>query len=231
MITVASFYARRPAQYPDAPDYRPYLDLLTRSCQRLGLYHICITDAATAPSLPCATHTCDLPENLMLAFYRGWHSLLCSVSHGDFILVGADCLLNRDPTPLFAEGGFDLAVTARQSRPLNLGALYVSDAGRLHVADLLVRGAAALGPNPVWGQDQEVMHDLLAPVPSIAADAPPGHYIEGLRFGCRVRFLPMMSHNFPPARAEQPSDAVVVHFKGPRKNFMADWAARHLALA
>ena len=223
-MIVASFFAARPDQFPDAPDYRPLLALLDRSAARRGVRHVCITDFETAPSLPCSTFAvADLPGPLMQAVIAGQLAFLRSaLADNDLILLGADCLVNADPRTAFASRDFDIAVTSRPGHraPVNNGAVYVAAGARDLAVALYARAAKMCGTH--WGADQESVGEAVAPVPAA--------HVVSLRHGARILFAPMETHNDAPLSADDPNTAYVVHFKGKRKGFMAAWARRHLGL-
>lgn len=223
-MIIVSFYAERRDQFPDAPDYRPLLDLLARSAARFGHRHVCITDAATAPTLPCETFVTDLPHNLMQAVIVGQLAWLRSAEFTeDAVLVGADCLIARDPAGAFGDGDADVIVTSRpwDDAPINNGAVYVRHDVRRAVVALYERAMEACGEE--WGADQNAVAAAVAPVPA-------EHGIA-TRHGLRILFAPMRTHNAAPKSVEDvAAEAFVVHFKGPRKAFMPVWAARHLGI-
>lgn len=220
MVTVASFWCDRREDYPDAADYMPLLALLDKSCARLGLRHVVLSDA---PVPGFETFVTPLPRALMpatLFAHRDW------IARGDWsggtALVGADCLIGRDLRECF-DGSFDLLFTSREHRrwPINTGLVCVTEAARTKAAQAWARAAADCTEE--WGDDQVQIARMVGPVP-----AEHGVYE---RRGMRVRFAPLATHNFTPKRPEIASDAFVVHFKGPRKGMMAGWAAQHLGIA
>lgn len=223
MVIVASFYAPRPALYPNAVDYRPLLALLDKSCARFGLEHYCITDPEAAPGIGCNTFAATMQQSLMPAFFEGQAQFLASwAARGrNVILVGADCLVNRDPAPLF-DGSFDIMVTSRQHErwPINTGAVYIHASTVARMAAMYGRMAKRCGHQ--WGDDQIEIARMLGPVPVSHGD----YHSAGLR----VRFAPMKRFNDTPKALEQVSDAYIVHFKGPRKHMVADWARLHMSL-
>lgn len=220
MVTVASFYVRRPEDYPKAPDYIPLLKVLQASCDKFGHRHVVLSDEQV-PGFE--THVAPLPRALMPAIHfaqRDW------VANGNWkgvtVLVGADCLVNKSLSRAM-QSGVDMIVTSRAHRkwPINTGAIFVREEARLAVALLQARVAEKTGPE--WGDDQVQLAAALAPMP-------PVHCITG-RAGLNVQFAPLSTHNDTPKSVDHPSSAYVVHFKGPRKHMMAPWAAKHLGIA
>lgn len=225
-VLVVSCYLHREAHQPQPVDWPQLVGLLDRSAARVGARHLCITDAATAPSLPCETHiVAGLPEDLMRAWVAAQHAFLRDHPWpGDLVLVGADCLVARPLAPAFGDE-FDVAVTSRPGggpQGINNGAIYVPAHGRAHAKALLKRACATCRTH--WGADQESIAAALSPVP-----VAPGT-IE-LRHGARIAFRGMRGFNFSPDKAADAGEAFVVHFKGTRKAWMPRWAAQHLGLA
>jgi hypothetical protein len=220
MVTVASFYCDRRADYPDAADYLPLLGLLQASCDRLGHRHVVLSDA---PVPGFETFVTPLPRSLMpatLMAHRDW------IARGDWkggtALVGADCLIGRNLTDAF-DGTFDLLFTSRAHRqwPINTGLILVAEGVRIKASQAWARAAADCTDE--WGDDQVRIAQMFGPVPE-------AHGVYERR-GLRVKFAPLSSHNFTPKALDVASDAFVVHFKGPRKAMMAPWAAKHLGIA
>jgi hypothetical protein len=220
LITVASFYCKREEEFPDAVDYIPLLRLLQASCDRFGHRHVVISDA---PVEGFETFVSPLPSDLMLAIMYGQRDW---IARGDWkdemVMVGADCLVGRDLRQAFTPG-WDVCVTNRPHRkwPINTGAIYVKGGARLKLASMWARAAAAV--NGEWGDDQVQVAMQFAPVPTT--------HLPAVRQDLTVQFSPMSTHNHSPKRLDDASSAFVIHFKGPRKSFMADWAKRHMDIA
>lgn len=224
MITVASFWVHRPEEHPNAADYPAMLRILQRSCDRLNLPHIVLTDAATVatsgrwPEGLTAFCGANVPENLMRACTELQAQYLESNLDRDrsILLVGADCIMLR--WPKYPEGT-ELAVTYRKrdaKYPINTGAIYVDKSARERAAVLFRQVADDCGP--VWCDDQRAITKALGPMPFMH-----GNYV---RAGMRVEFLPMRKHNTLPSSAKAPaSHAYMVHFRGKaRKQLFFDWA-------
>lgn len=219
---VVSVFMERDAHKPYTVDWRRLLRLLDASARKFGCRHICLTDPATAHTLPCDTYALEgLPDDLMRAIILAQRAFLASEEFdGDAVLVGADCLVNRDPRPAFEA---DVVVTTRPGHgpgSLNNGAVYCHRAAREHAVALYDRAFALAKPH--WGADQEAVAAALAPIPA-------GFGVEE-RHGARIAFRPMTTHNHPPDRPVQPSSAYIVHFKGGRKGWMPEWARQHLGI-
>lgn len=229
-LTIASFWAHRPVEHPNAADYPGLLRILQRSCDRLGLRHIVLTDRATRASdlWPAGVDAwaTDLPVPLMqactevqarfLEFTVDWPA------RPDVLLVGADCILLDDPNRHFPAEP-DLCVTSRAPSRLldaiNTGAMLVRHRAIDRAATLYRRVADRCGT--VWRDDQKALVAELSPVPLV-----PGTHE---RAGLTVGFLPMKRFNQTPLWAGDPcKGAVLLHFKGKAgKKLMFEWAKRH----
>lgn len=221
---VVSVFMERDAHKPYTVDWRRLLRLLDASARKFGCRHLCLTDPATAHTLPCDTYALEgLPDELMPAIILAQRAFLTSGEFdADAVLVGADCLVNRDPRAAF-EAGADVVVTSRPDHggPLNNGAVYCPLHGRSHALALYDRATAACRDH--WGGDQEAVTEAVAPIPR-------AYGIE-TRHGARIAFRPMATHNHPLDRPSQSSEAFIVHFKGGRKGWMPEWASTHLGIA
>lgn len=226
LFTVASFWVHRPEDYPDAPDYLPMLRLLERSCRRLGLAHIVLTDRPTAAFLYNEGITAfarDLPRNLMQALTESQARWLEHPHPGplDTLFVGADCLVLRDPRGHLPVADLSLILRPGHKRHrINNGFMLVPAASRATVAPLF--RAIADGTGPAMCDDMVAVEAALAPVPD--------DYVLTERAGLTVNFLPIEIWNGGPKTADDPaSGSFVLHFRGrARKAIMLEWAARHL---
>ena len=202
-VTVVSFYAPRYDQWPGV-DYDACLDILDASCRRLGVRHVCISDAAR-PRVE--TFITPLPDNLMTAFLVGQMQWL-KEHDGPTMFTGADCIVTRDPSEVCY--GYDMAITTRHYTDLNTGAFWCYSKACIAAFE----HALALNPTH-WGEDQTW---LLAGIRKTA--------------GLRLRELPMRDYNAKPNSAtdkiERPP--LVVHAKGnaARKALMPLWWANYL---
>jgi hypothetical protein len=224
MVEVASFYAPRYDHPKHVYDYLDCLAVQRDSCERFGCRQIIITDLDTEHTLAhrrAHSFGVNLPRELMPAILAGQLALLESGITDDLLLIGADGLLGRDPAPLF-DGGFDLAVTTHPFADcvLNTGMIAVSAGSAAKVAPIWRQALAQCGTQ--WGDDQLALAAILHPTLD-----------HGLadRGGLRVKFLPVPGYNDAPDRVDQEMDALVVHFRGPRKQWMRAWASRHIETA
>lgn len=216
-MIVASFFAPRP-EHPRWRDYIPSLRLLQASCDRLGLQHVVLGDTPVEGF--DVLQVPDLPRELMPAF-------LAAQKHGietlddDLLLVGADCVIARDPSePLTA--GADLTVTLGDfwDCRMNTGTIWVRRESRVAAAELWGRALAGMGH--AWGDDQLALAAQVAPLPP----APP--VIEP-RLGLMVQFLDVDPWNLAPENEHHDCrHAVVLHFRGNRKGWSGRWCQRFL---
>lgn len=226
-MNIVSFYAPR-RDHPFFQDYTPFLEILRASCKKWGHRHIVITDDAQVGEFPEGTldytqgdaFVVDLPDNLMKAITRGQLAYLLSpLAKEDTVLVGADCVLARDPAEVF-DLPFDIAFTTGPFSDciLNTGAIYIR--GGADAAHIWVRAFAGMGEK--WGDDQLALAAVVHPTlyPSVVCGNGP-----------TIRFLPVDPYNLAP---EYPDDdctrGVVLHFRGPRKAWMKDYCAKWLGV-
>lgn len=204
-MIVASFFAPRHERWPNC-DYDCLLMLLDASCARFGLRHVVISDRPRPA--PMQTALFDLPDELMQALLDGQRQFL-EATPGPVLLVGADCLLTRDPRPYLAG---DVAFTtsgAFVDCEMNSGAIWCADGPK---AAAIWRAAVARKPRR-WGEDQVVL------------------WGAAQESGLDVRRLRAEEHNWAPEQlADDAGMPTVVHFRGRRKPLMGPWAARHLDL-
>ncbi len=225
--TVASFWVLRDAEYPAARErnYPGQLRLLQRSCDRLGLRHIVLTDHETAASAewpagiePWAT---DRPRPLMRAVTEVQARYLENRPATDTLFVGADCIILKDPAEHYPEGpGMCLTYRGIDAKyPVNTGTLLVRRHSLGRVARIYRRAADRC--QKYWCADQAALQDALRPLPV--------EFGTYERRGVEVAFMPMHPFNVRPADVDDPCDGVVIlHFRGKRwKAGMFQWAARH----
>ncbi len=209
-MIVASIFAPREDRF--GCDYDALLRLLDASCRRLGLRHVVISDAPR-PGLETARF--DLPANLMQLLLDGQRQFLASLPPLEPVLfVGADCLVTSRTATRFPSGLLaDIAITTSPTFSdceMNTGAIWCADGPTCAPV-----WQAALARNPVeWGDDQRALYAAIQ------------------ESGLKVERLRCEDHNWAPDDAADPAGMpTVVHFRGRRKRFMADWAARHLGVA
>ncbi len=229
--TVASFWVYRPVEHPNAADYPAMLHILQRSCDRLGIRHLVLTDPETAalPRWPAGIEPWarPLPTPLMQAAMEAQASYLASVPETDTLFVGADCIFLRDPSR-FAPKEPALCLSYRHPEanyPINNGFQLI----RRHSIDKAIplyrRISDRTGTK--WCDDQRSIKAELEPMPPAC-----GVYE---RAGMQVAFVPMKTFNRLPKSALDPcSGAVMLHFRGKqhstgqtRKELLFAWAKLH----
>lgn len=224
-MIVASFWVHRPAEFPDAADYPAMLEILQRSCDRLELRHICLTDQNTIVAhselWPKSVEAgmCTRRGPLMQACTDAQARYLENAPEGeDVLFVGADCIMKRRPV---YPDSVDLGVTYRRhdsKYPINTGAVFVRARARAAAAALFRRIADRCGP--IWCDDQRAIRAELEPMPPVHG--------EFMRAGLRVGFMPMKPYNvLPRDEGDSAGKAYTVHFRGrKRKQLFFDWAQR-----
>lgn len=227
-ITICSFWVLRPEQHPEAEarDYPGMLRILQKSCDRLGLCHMVLTDPETSmsPLWPDDVEPWQtlLPAPLMQATTEAHARYLETMPATDTLFVGADCIMLDDPSRRFPSAP-DLCVTARvptdRLDAINNGAMLVRRRAIDKTAALYRRVADRCGT--VWCDDQKALVGELSPVPQRPCTAE--------RAGLLVGFLPMKPFNQAPRSADDPCQgAVMLHFSGHRrKRLLFAWAKYH----
>lgn len=221
-MNIVSFLAPRRDHGRWNDIYFDLLEILDRSCVKLGLRHVVMTDD---PALPHGElFCCDLPYNLMQAATAAHHLWLAEGDwrDDDTCFVGVDCIVLSDPSSALCDK-FDMAVTYRDylSRyPINTGLMYISAAAREPATALYKRIAEHTGET--WCDDQRAIQAELAPMPQ-------RHGIYR-RAGMNVGFLPMRPFNDRPEGLKRMPDRYILHFRGrlERKQQMVSWAKKWL---
>jgi hypothetical protein len=222
-MIVASFYCPRGG--PGDTGFEAMLELLDASCRRFDIQHFCITDRSWLEARGVQTYVpAATPRNLMHAILYGQAEFMrwASEKGEDVILVGADCLIMRDPREVFAAERFHLGLTTRPdtgNSSINTGAIYVRRHHLRLVATLWDEALSRCGE--VWGDDQHSLERIFRPLTT--------EYGLHLRRGLAVRFFDMKRYNFSPNDLDHRADAYVVHFKGRRKKFMRGYWERYSA--
>lgn len=216
----------RPEEHPEAAarNYPGMLRILQRSCDKLGLRHVVLTDELTAssPEWPegIEAHVAWLPPQLMRAATEAQASYLEKLPAHDVMFVGADCIMLKDPEDFYpTEPALCVTYRSPESQyPINTGAQLIRRHSIEPVARLYRRVADRCGT--VWCDDQRALIEELSPMPKIN-----GIYE---RNGLLVGFMPMKRRNVVPYNIADPCpSACMVHFRGKaRKKFFFDWA-RH----
>lgn len=224
-MIVASFWVRRPEEHPEAAarNYPGMLQVLQRSCDRLGLSHICLTDYTTfgrywPEGVKGWSHGQLLPVPLMQALTEVQAKFLETNPEEDVMFVGADCIMLRDPESFYPKEPA-LCITYRSTldkHPINNGAQLVRKHSMEKVMPLFRRIADRCGT--VWCDDQRALCAELAPLPE-------KHGVYE-RAGMSVAFMPMAKRNVVPRSIADPcANACMVHFRGKnRKKYFFDWA-------
>lgn len=230
-LTVASFWVHRPVEHPGAFDYPQLLRILQRSCDRLDLRHVVLTDRETKTSerWPEGIEgwATDLPGPLMQACTEAQARYLESEPEDDTLFVGADCILLRNPAKYCPESPA-LCLTYRHpyaNYPINNGFMYVRRHSLPAVAELYRRVADRTGTK--WCDDQRSIRAELEPMPKLCGIHE--------RAGMLIAFLPMKPFNSLPKTLDDIARrSVMLHFRGKqhatgqhRKDFMVDWAKAH----
>ncbi len=202
------------------------LQILQRSCDRLGLRHVVLTDCATAqsPLWPAGVEPWeadDVPAPLMRACTEVQAQYLDNDPEADVLFVGADAILLDDPERHFPAEP-DLCVTARPPSvrldAINNGCMLIRQRAAKPAAELYRRVANRCGTE--WRDDQRALVAELSPVPLV-----PGTHE---RAGMSVAFLPMKRFNQIPLWSADPcKGAMLLHFRGKRgKTLMFEWAKK-----
>lgn len=218
MIHFASFWAPRPG-HKHHRDYTECLTLQRQACARLGnLRQIVITE----PGELLGFDTFEAPLlglDLMRAILLGQRAYLASAAFDrDTVLTGADCLPLHDLAPVF-DGGFDLAVTTHPFADciLNTGTVFCPVEAKEKLVGVWDRALGLMGAR--WGDDQLALAAVLRPTLA---------HGDHRRGGLRVRFLPCDGYNQAPRDALDAIEPLVAHFRGPRKEWMAEWWSRRI---
>lgn len=223
-LIVASFYVDRRTDYPDAVEYLPLLRALDRSCARLGMMHVVLTDFATAPEIEAAgiaTLATELPRNLMLALTESQARCIESNLGADVLFTGADCIIRRDFRTLLPVADLSIILRPGHKRHrINNGFMFIPAESRAKVAPLFRQIAGSTGETMC--DDMAAVERALAPMPA--------DYCLTKRAGLTVNFLPMSVWNGGPKSADDPAErSHVLHFRGrARKAVMVPWAERWL---
>lgn len=228
-MIVASFWVYRPEEFPAAADYPAMLRVLQRSCDRLGLKHVVLTDRLTfdSPKWPAGVKgwaLTDCPKPLMRAVTEVQARFLesgCAGVRDDVAFVGADCIVKQRLRFNFIPPA-DLYVTYRTPTaryPINTGLQFVPAASVAKVAPLFRRVADRCGVK--WCDDQRAIRAELEPMPRAAG--------MHARAGLTVGFMPMRPYNVTPRGPDDPCrTAFMVHFRGKgRKGLFFEWAQRN----
>ncbi len=223
MINVVTVYApREKSAYWQ--NYLPMLELQRRTCEKFGHRQVIVTDADPATLGAAADGiVAKLPKSLMFAQLAGQQAWLEQWDGADHtVFVDADVLIGRDLSRAFT-GEFDIGLTNRNvpDCPINNGVMYVDRSAREHALAFWAKAYSLCADH--WGGDQEAISRAAAPVPLET------HSVE-LRNGARIAFLPHRKYNMTPGvNGEAGSGKPFgIHFKGDRKQHMADYARAYI---
>lgn len=202
-MIVASFFAPRFTQWVNC-DYDKLLMLLDKSCHKLDIKHMVISDELRPH--PLQTYLTYLPENLMQAFLYGQMRMLKEIDE-PILFVGADCLIIRSPELYFSK---DLAITTSDTFSdckMNTGAIFCNN--NLACAEIWAKAYEFM---PIhWGDDQRCLYRAIK------------------ESNLDVEELKCEDHNWAPDSINDSAGMpTVVHFRGPRKSFMSEWAKKYL---
>lgn len=210
-MKIVSFYAPRP-EHPFFQDYTPYLRLLKESCERYGHEHVCLTDDCEVLD---AYVVPNLPRPLMKAFIAAQLAYLSDPANADVptLLTGADCVLAQDPAVMIEISPLpDIIITTDdrfQDCRMNMGAMWIPRPAA--VAHVWANALDAMDEE--WGDDQRAVYAALK-----ASTLRIGEW------GCDPCNLA------PEHPADDCRRGVVLHFRGPRKRWMADYCAHWLGI-
>jgi hypothetical protein len=148
----------------------------------------------------------------MQALIYGQEDVLKSYSES-ILFIGADCLLAKDPEPI-SKFDCDIAITLGPfgDCKMNTGAIWCNNTSRC--AEVWQDARIS---NPIhWGEDQRAIY---AGVKTEAA------------IGLKVLELKCENHNWAPENINDNAGfPTVIHFRGPRKDFMINWGKKFLDL-
>lgn len=212
-MNIVSFLAPRP-EHPFFRDYTPFLDLLRLSCERFGHSHIVLTDSMGVGEGD--RYLVQLPRSLMKATIAAQLAYLDDPQFANVptLFTGADCVLARDPTQIDTRG-VDLVITTDdrfQDCRMNCGAIFIP---RPKAVRWVWREALKRCGDD-WGDDQTSLYSV----------------IDEMRHNwLHVRELPCDPYNLAP---DHPGDdctrGTVLHFRGPRKDWMVNYCHHWLGL-
>lgn len=182
-------------------DYDKLLLLLDKSCKKLGLKHYCISDSPRTVD----TFQCSLPENLMEAILDGQRQFL-ERSRGQVLLVGADCLIRE----VFEIETPHMVITTHDG---------FSDC-RMNTGAIWCCGKECA---PIW--QQALKYNL-----KDWGDDQIGLYRAVCNSNLVIEEVPCEQYNWAPEDVDDPCPSAVIHFRGSRKQFMPEWAEKHLGI-
>ncbi len=230
---VCSFWVHRPADFPNAPDYLQMLKILDESVKRAGMYHVVLTDHATAPKVQSELMMAQpfaLPRNLLQATTEAQAQWLAWPGSAgvDSVFVGADCLVLRDFRPyLNASADFSAVHFEHKRLWFMNGFMHVPAHTRAQLAPLFREVADDTHPMEARScDDMQAFQRAFGPKPEFPYGGPV------TRRGLQVQYLREEIWNGRPHRADEDFGAsYVLHFRGPKqKPLFVEWA-RHWGFA
>lgn len=204
-MIVVSFFAPRFEKYQSV-DYDELLLLLDKSCKKLDLKHLVISDSLRPK--PLETFLTKLPENLMQAFLYGQLKVLDEYEK-PILFTGADCLLTKHPYECF-KGSLTITTSDKFTDcKMNAGAIFCN---RPILCRKIWKETLELNPKE-WGEDQIFLYKTIQ------------------KSNEDIRELRCEDHNWAPRDLEDNAGfPTIVHFRGKRKSFMKEWANKYLRI-
>jgi hypothetical protein len=214
-MIVATFYTPRGNRMDKRYNYLQLLSLQAEGCRRLGWKQIVISDA-NIPGFNC--FVAPLPENLMQATVKGQLEFLTYTPETDDIMfLDADCVPLHDDKDFLGQE-FDMAFSTHPFDDciLNTGVMVVKQGSYFQARMVWHQALGICGPH--WGADQESLATVVQ-----------ASLIHGThdRKGYQVCFFPVLGYNEAPEFETSYIDPMVIHFRGPRKEFATRYMARY----
>ena len=202
-------------------EYEELFQIQRQSARKYGCRHVIFTDA---PVPRCENIEVKLDQYFSRAILD---AQLAAIQHWDdaepLVLVDADVLINRPLDEVF-DGSFDIGITNRNVNydPINNGVMYFAPGAR--AAATLLFNAARASCGRKWGEDQQSVARVIAPVPLVV------NRVEKRKFAdvtARVFFMNIDRYNYTPGNDKVKHDSpYALHFKGGRKAMMRRYAER-----
>lgn len=192
------------------PQHFLHATALVAEAQRVmpGVETVQFTDERTDP-VPGVSSVRRLAHGPMLQL-RLEHYAACE---GEWLFADTDVSLRRDVRSVFDDPAFDVALVDRnwphrpqsekylQTMPFNTGVCF--SRASAFWQDVVATWLAYPGPERDWLSEQRAVYAVVR---------------EGKH---RVKVLPGMVYNYPPASETDPAtDAAIVHYKGARKPWL-----------
>lgn len=188
--------------------YFPMADLMIESARKHmpGIYVVHLTDHEGVKH-PLADECIKGPEGVPFGPLRAFHH---AHLHGDWLFPDVDIVFQKDVWHVFEDESFDMACTSRVGTKWE---------------DTRYAMVMPINNGIMWSRSNDFWKDIVT-----GFDEAPKPYItwwEQILFNnlvqsgkYRTKILPS-AYNFTPAKQDDDlSDALVVHYKGTRKNWM-----------